>query len=408
MIRNTSVLVLSAFTLVAPHPVTAQTARFDDVVRNLRHPDAKVRINAVRLLREARYPEAITPMAALVNDPLDPIQLEAIAAEMAFFLVEDVPDRKRVALLVEVRTPGRAAAAFERGPLAAWPRPVPIEVITALLQAVDDDNQRVRAEAIYALGTIARAPLPDAAVPALIKALDHYDPVIRAAAARVIGRLQVKAAADALIKSVNDSNAAARYAAMRALGELHDQRAVQALTEQFNFYGNGEGAWAALEALARIGHSSSVPLFTARLADKDPFLRRASAEGLGRTGDKSGVSALEAGAGNDPSEMVRAAMAFALQKLGRNYITRMVDSMDSAKMVPQVQGYLLELGPPIEKELLPRLQETEPLIRASVAEVLGAIGGAPSLAALQQLQDKDRDVVRAATQAVERIKMRRG
>lgn len=408
MIRTTCVLVLSAFTLVAPRPVAAQAARFDDVVRNLRHPDAKVRINAVRLLREARYPEAITPMAALVNDPLDAIQLEAIAAELAFFLVEEIPDRKRVALLVEVRTPGRAAAAFERGPLAAWPRPVPVEVITALLQAVDDDNQRVRAEAIYALGAIARAPLPEVAVPALIKALDHYDPVIRAAAARVIGRLEVKAAADALIKSVNDSNAAARYAAMRALGELHEERAVQALTDQANFYGKGEGAWSALEALARIGHPSSVPLFTARLADKDPLMRRASAEGLGRTGDKSSVSALEAGAGNDPSEMVRAAMAFALQKLGRNYITRMVDSMDSARMVPQIQAYLLELGPPIEKELLPRLQETEPLIRASVAEVLGAIGGAPSLAALQQLQDKDRDVARAATQAVERIKMRRG
>ncbi|MCA1562370.1 MAG: HEAT repeat domain-containing protein [Acidobacteria bacterium] len=62
----------------------------------------------------------------------------------------------------------------------------------------------------------------------------------------------------------------------------------------------------------------------------------------------------------------------------------------------------------VEKELVPRLQETEALIRASVAEVLGAIGGAPSLAALQKMQDKDRDVVRAVAQAVERIKMRRG
>ncbi|MCA1649857.1 MAG: HEAT repeat domain-containing protein, partial [Acidobacteria bacterium] len=308
MIRSICVLVLSAFTLAAPGPVAAQPVRFDDVVRNLRHPDAKVRVNAVRLLREARYPEAIIPMAALANDPVDAIQLEAIAAELAFFLVEDIPDKKRVALLVEVRTPGRASAAFERGPLAAWPRPVPIEVVNALLQAVDDDNQRVRAEAIYALGAIAPAPLPEVAVPALIKALDHYDPVIRAAAARVIGRLEVKAAADALIKSVNDSNATARYAAMRALGELREQRALQALTDQFNFYGKGEGAWAALEALARIGHSSSVPMFTARLTDKDPFLRRAAAEGLGRSGDTSGVSALEAGAGNDPSEMVRAAM----------------------------------------------------------------------------------------------------
>ena len=92
--------------------------RFDDVIRNLRNPDPKVRLAAVQLLRESKYPEAIAPMAALVTDPVDQIQLEAIGAELSFFLVEDVPAKKRVALVVEVRNPGRAPAAFELGPLA--------------------------------------------------------------------------------------------------------------------------------------------------------------------------------------------------------------------------------------------------------------------------------------------------
>src|SRR5258708_24558539 len=35
-----------------------------------------------------------------------------------------------------------APAAFELGPLAVWPRPVPAELVTALLQAVDDENAR--------------------------------------------------------------------------------------------------------------------------------------------------------------------------------------------------------------------------------------------------------------------------
>jgi HEAT repeat protein len=386
----------------------AQEFRFDDVVRNLRNPDAKVRASALRLLRDAKYPEAIVPIAALVNDPVDQIQLEAIAAEMSFFLVEDVPAKKRVAWIVEVRNPGRAAAAFEAGPLAVWGREAPPELVSALLGAVDDEHAKVRLEAIYALGVVARAPLAEDAAQSLTKALDHYDPVVRAGAAHVIGRLEVKSAGDALIRAVNDSSAQVRFASMRALGQIREERAIQALTEQLTYYGKGEGAWSALDALARIGHGSSVPLFKARLTDRDPYLRRAAAEGLGRSGDTSETSTLEVRANNDESEMARAAMAFALQKLGRNYVSRLVDMMDSAKLAPQIQLYLLELGPSIAPQLLSHLQEPEAEIRVRVAEVLGLLGNDAAVAALHPLtQDRDRDVIEAATRAIERIKMRK-
>ena len=385
---------------------SATQVRFDDVIRNLRNPDPKIRVSAVRLLRESKYPEAITPMAALLTDPVDEIQLEAIAAELSFFLVEAVPSKRRVALVLEVRSAGQAPAAFELGPLAAWPRPVPPELVKGLLTAVDDENARVRLEAIYALGTIARGPLADEHAQLIVKALDHYDPAIRAGSARVAGRLRVTSAAAALIAAINDSAAPVRYAAMRALGDIGEARAVQALTEQFTFYRKGEGAWSALDALARIAHQSSVPLFKTHLTDKDAFLRRASAEGLARTGDASEIGTLEMGAGNDGSEMVRAAMAFALQKFGRNYVPRLVESIDSAKMAPQVAAYFVELGPPIVPPLVAHLQDPSPAIRANVALVLGALGGEAALAALQPLtQDRDRDVVRAATRAIQRIEM---
>lgn len=392
----------------AAAPAVAQQVRFDDVIRNLRNPDPKIRMSAVRLLRESKYPEAVGPVAPVINDPIDEIQLEAIAAELSFFLVDDVPSKKRVAFLVEVRNPGVAPVAFELGPLAVWPRQAPPEVIRALLQAVDDENQKVRIEALYALGTIAKSPLADEHVGPLIKALDHYDPEIRAAAARVIGRLQVASAGDPLIKAMNDSSGAVRYAAMRAVGAIRDARAIQALTEQFNFYGKGEGAWSALDALAHIGSAASVPLFKARLADKDPFLRRAAAEGLGRAGDASELPALQVGAGNETDPAARAAMAFALQKLGRNYLARLADSMSSAKVAPQTAEYLLELGPSIAPSLLPHLQDPSAAIRGNIAMVLGAIGGEQTIAALQPLtEDRDRDVARAATRAIERLKMAR-
>jgi HEAT repeat protein len=401
---NRFVALLAASVFVAA-PATGQQLRFDDVVRNLRNPDPKARLSAVRLLRDAKYPESIAPMASLVVDPVDEIQLETIAAELSFFLTEDVKAHRMIGFVLEKRSPTVAAAAFDLGPLARSSREVPPPLVSSLLQAIDDENPKVRLEATYALGVIARPPLAADDQQRLIKALDHYDPAVRAAAARVIGRLQIAAAGDALMKAVNDSNADVRYAAMRALGAIKDVRAVQAVTDQFNYYRKGEGAWAALDALAHLAQPASAPLFKQHLVDKDPFLRRAAAEGLGRLGDASATEDLVRCATTDESEMVRAAMAFALAKFGRHYVTRIVDTMDSPKMVAQAQEYLIELGPSITKDLFPRLLESDPGIRAGVAEVLGIIGGEDAVAALQPVtQDRDANVAAAAKRAIARIK----
>src|SRR6187397_1136493 len=94
-------IVLSAAALLVASAASSQQLRFDDVIRNLRNPDPKVRMDAVRLLRDAKYPEAIAPMAPLVLDPFDDIQLETIAAELAFFLEQDVKSKRMVAFVVE-------------------------------------------------------------------------------------------------------------------------------------------------------------------------------------------------------------------------------------------------------------------------------------------------------------------
>ena len=405
--KSTNRFLIGSFLAALTIGAGAQQLRFDDAVRNLRNPDPEARLSALGLLRGAKHLEAIEPIAPLVNDPVDAIQLAAIDTELALYLVDDVSERRRVAFVVEVRSSGKAETAFSAGPLAVWPRPVPDTLLTQLLTAVDDENQKVRLEAIYTLGTIAQPPLGDPHAARLIKALDHYDGSIRAAAARVIGRLQVKAAGEALIKAVNDSQRPVRFAAMRALGDIGEPAAVRALAEQLEHYRKGEGAWSALDALARIGHPSSVPLFTARLNDRDPFIRRAAAEGLARAKDTSAIPALEAGVSTDSSAVVRAAMAFALQKLGRNYVARLANFLDAEKMAPQIAGYFLELGPSVAAELRPHLQDPSDSIRGNVALILGAIGGQAENAALQPLlQDRSSDVRRAAERAIARIKLR--
>jgi HEAT repeat protein len=389
----------------------AQPAKFEDVVRNLRNPDKKIRVSAVRLLREAGYAEAIGPMAPLVNDPVNEIQLEAIASELTFFLVEPVPAKKRVALVLEVRTEGRGPAAFEAGPLATWPKTAPPELIDALLTAIDDDDKNVRLEAVYTLGVVAGAsgtPLSDANAARLIKALDHYDPRVRAGAAQVIGRLRIRSATDGLLKAVNDSSAAVRFASIRALGDVGgDEKLVQTITEQLNYYERGDGAYASLTALGRLAHPSSVPVFESYLKDKDPRLRRAAVEGLAHVGDAKTVAQFVQTVNQDEAEMVRAAMAFALHSKGfANYLGRMIDFMDHEQSAEQIQGYLLELGPSVVPHLVPRLQEPDEGVREHLAEVLGAIGNQSTVTVLTPLKnDSNRDVANAATHAIERIKM---
>jgi HEAT repeat protein len=406
MTRTLSCAVLLA--LAATGAASAQSVRFEDVVRNLRNPDPGVRLEAVRLLREAQHREAIVPLAPLVNDPVERVQLEAMAAALSFFLVEEVPERRRVALVFEVRDRGGAMGAFERGPLAVWPRPLaPSALVTELLKAVDDEDGRVRIQAIYAVGLVGRGGIGASEEEQLLKALDHYDPDVRTGAARVIGRLGVTAAGDGLVKAINDSDAQVRHAAMRALGALREDRAVVALTEQLEYYGRGDGARAAMDGLSLIAHRSSVPVFVARLGDRDPDIRRAAAEGLGRAGDVSARSALESGATTDPSAGVRAAMAYALQKVGGHYVPRLIEFLDNPGAGGQVQAYLIELGPSVERDLIPSLQEPDAGIRTAVAEVLGEIGGEAAVAALEAARSRDRRTAQAASRALERISRRR-
>ena len=395
-------LLVCSLTVVAVAQV-----RLDDVVRNLRNPDPKARMSSLEILREARHVEAMTPIAPLVNDPVDAIQLAAVDTELSFFLVEPVSARKRVALIVEVRNSGRAESAFEAGPLAVWPHAVPAELATNLLKAVDDENPKVRIEALYTFGSIVRPPVSGAHADQLVRALDHYDPAIRHGAARVAGRLQVKAAGDALIKAVNDSQEPVRFAAMRALGEIGEAAAINALVQQLEYYRKGEGAWSALEGLARIGHGSSVPIFKSRLSDRDQFVRRSAAEGLGRAGATSEIPALETLFTSDSSDAVRAAAGFALQKLGRDAVPQLAAMLGSERLAPQVAGHFIELGSGVANGLAVHLKDPNASVRANAAQVLGAIGDSTHVTMIEPLlHEKDRDVVRAAQRAIERIKMR--
>lgn len=371
----------------------------------LRHPDPEERLRSVKMLREAGYAEAAEPVAPLIADPDDDVQLAAIDAELSFFMADD-GTRTRFGFMTS-RPKSFGLASFEAGPGAVRPIPVPPAVVDHLLTALNDENDRVRFEAIHALGALAQPPLALPQIRKLIAGLDHYDATMRAATARVIARLRVREAEDALIAATSDSNQAVRQFAMHALGEIKSEKAIPALTQQVTHYKSNTQATFALLALARIASPSSADLFRQYIASKDPGHRAASAEGLGRVGAADFVPQLEQRLQNERGPAVQLAYFYALQKLGRNYLEHIVAALADNDGAAQATDYLVDLGPAIAKDLTPYLASREDNVRGRVAQILGVIGGPDVLQALESAKlDRNPSVARAAAAAVERIKSR--
>ena len=108
---------------------------------------------------------------------------------------------------------------------------------------------------------------------------------------------------------------------------------------------------------------------------------------MARAGDVKSVEPFVTEANQDPSEMVRAAMSFALYKKGHpTYLGRLIDFMDSDQLAPQIYGYFVELGPSIAAPAVVRLKEPDVDVRRNLVTILGALGDQSTAIALGALQ----------------------
>jgi HEAT repeat protein len=365
--------------------VTARQYTFEEVASGLKHQDAATRLRAIEILKDADHVEAAAPIAAALVDPDDRVQLAAIDAERSLFTARVVPRRRRIGLVVEVRTvAGGEAAAV--GQLALKARTVPPQVLTNLAVALRDNNLRVRAEAINLaslLGPAACALKPDATACADI--------------------------ANALIDNINSRDALVRRAAMQVLGQLRYPNAVQALSDQFSYRQRGPDAMAALEGLAGTGHPTSVSLFEELLTNANAEIRRLAVEGLARTGNREALATLQQMGQSERSSSVLLALHYANVKLGTvdGSLQQLVASLGDSSQRLIVLGYLLDVAPavaPLLAESLLKDQSAD--VRRLVADVLGFSRNTAVMPVLEAAaKDPDPDVAAAALQAVERLKL---
>lgn len=399
--------VAVAYAAAQAMPQVAPVAKpVEELVRDIKSPDADTRRAALRALAASGFPEAIAPMATLLTDERDDIQLEAMSHLLGYYIAEGPKGSKRVALVFEVRKARDAEAVFDLGPFVLVPRPVPVELTDGLAGAIRDDNDYVRLQAVYALGVMARPPLEGPAADALVAALGDKERRVRLAAARVAGALRASSAAPALVAAINDKDREVRYAAMRSLGDLKDVTAVQALTDQLNYYKKGLGAETAIDALARIGYPGSIPVFQQRLTDRNWVIRRHAAEGLARAGDPLAALVVEPVLQSEKQESVRLAMVYALARAGRPSTGGIIDALGGDELASQAMVYLVEMGDSAVPALTQAMRNQDVVVRERTAMVLGLIGSPPAIGALETVpQDPDVRVQRAVERAIARARM---
>jgi len=423
-IRVVALCALAASLVLGGSPLDAQAqapeVTFEGMVADLGHEDPNVRVRAVRALKQAAYPEAAVPLTRSLRDPEDGIQAEAIAAEVNLHLAVPVVPRRRVGLLIEVRNDISAAALFKQGSGVLNPRPVELDVLTALRAMSRDDNPRVAVEAVYAFGLLAdnvygaeRRRLLAESAAELGAAVGVPQRELRSAAVQVIARLYAwrvgdlaadVTVGDALVTALNDRESAIRMTAIDAIGALRYDRGVQALTDLYTHYGRGSMAVAALEGLARIAHPASLPLFVAALSGRDVSLRLAAVEGLARSGATDQRGAIDALMLSERNPELLLAGHFAAALLSNGPVDELVGGLERSRLRRKALQYLEDVAPGRGNVLGPHVQDPDVTIRLDLIEVLGRSGDPQALSVVQRMQqDTEPAVARAAVRAAARL-----
>jgi HEAT repeat protein len=308
------------------------TVAVEPLIGELEDPHSSNRLDVIHSLGRMGDARAIKPLLAAVSDPDPNIRVAAVDA------------------LNGVGDP---------------------DVVASLINALKDPSKNVRAVAAAALGSAGDAT----AVEPLLTVLADEEWAVRKAACDALARLRDKRAVEPLIELIIDPDQDVRESAVNALGEIRDRSAVKSLINALvdpqlsvrTLAANGlrkiDPKWekleqvhlaiprlkvalrsndywvrqSASELLAKLDQShtpvpqlddtaANVTAIRVRqqvalgvlvkvLNDRDPILRLAASEALGRAADRRLIPPL-VGALADPKPWVRRAAAIALEKLG--------------------------------------------------------------------------------------------
>jgi HEAT repeat protein len=420
-VRHTAAVAV----LLAAVSASAATQSFEDLVANLKSPNANTRQEAAAALGKSRRREAVTPLAALVRDPEVRVRMEVVRALRALRDPAGVPalltslgdgDRdvreEAIGTLVEIYTERDRVGAvgrfleifsdeYDRTTIAPYTVVDPT-VENGLAGSLRDEDPAIREQAALALGILnARST-----VPALTNALRDPDAGVRGAAATAIGKIGTAADGRALIPLLADENAEVRNRVLQAIGVLQVKEAGAPLRQMYEANRRRESAVRVLGALSRIADPAQTDLFQELMQDPDPERKRLAIEGLGRISDVSRLPAFKKDYQREKTDELRLAYSFALTRLGdRAFVDTIVLNLPSRTLGTRSRNYLLEMGSDVLPDLYPYLGDPDPEVRAALCDVMALIGDADAVARLTPLiNDPSPKVADRANRAVEKIR----
>jgi HEAT repeat protein len=417
-------------------PANSSTTATNPLNSQLKSPDEKVRVRAARDLGKAQDASAIPALAEALSDPSEKVRREVILAlaqihqpgtlDALIKATRDEDDGNRVLAVQSlvgyytgiIPTPG-ISGFLKKEVKRAEPHSAPDttridpglsvdpNVITALDATLKDPrSSHASREAAKGLGIlVARAVVPD-----LIKAAHSSDKTLSLEALNALSKIEDRSAGAGLVDLLDSPDKDIKQQACVTVGILRTSQAAPKLQSIFASQTDQKSKEKAMEGLAYLGASVSIPLFTKGLESDDKVIRASAAEGLARSADPKTLPELEKAIMSEKDAEAKLAMEFAITALGRlDYLSDLVNELSSKTRGDVAQPYLIELArtPGFLPKLYPYLQSPNAGVRNRLCIVLMFSGDQTSLDQLDRLShDPNGDVSAQALRAKRALRAR--
>lgn len=360
------------------------------LIRALADNDDSVRGATILALGQIGDPIALPPLISALSDPA--IHAKAVVA------LGYLGDQKAVAHLIKALDgPVPDLAAFSLGNIGD------ISAVPHLISilATNSSKSTIR----WVVQALAKLPLDSSTVPHLIAVLDNDDTKVRVDAIEALGNIGDSTAVPHIIATMeNTYDKMVQKSACKALGKIGQ---VEAIPTLLTYMANKDVYESAMQALNHMRKIEALPYFIDAINDKDELIRRFAAKTLGHIGDLQAVPYL-LNAKSDWCDIVQDNATKALEKIKDSapiskIITALTDKNITMRLFA-VEALIRRGDITVTPYLVNALNDPYSSVRARAAIALGQIGDVTAIPALiTALKDKDGSVRYFSIQALGEI-----
>ena len=406
-------------------------------VEELKHSNPKRRTKAAQKLGGLGDPQHIVPLRELLKDPVPDVRATAVDSIVRIGtqhsldpLIEatrdSVPGIQIMAVdgLVNFYKIGYVGTGFKAS-LKNFGRNIrnrfaqPSEVIIEPYLDVSPDvvktiarligggsSMASRANAARAAGVLRG----QAALPQLKEALRSKNTILILESVRAIEKIGDLKTGRSLTFLLHDLDENVQLAVVKAMGQLSVKESIPELVGLVRTSSEKKIRRQSLIALAKMPDSGQRSIFLVHLKDRDHQVRAASAEGIGRAGEKQDLKMILDAFANERSESARLSMAFAAVYLGdMSYASYLIDALNSLFHRGEARPFLVELArkPEVLSRLYDPLTKGTKYQKTELCHVISVSGNRESLPHLERLtHDADSKVAQVAIRALRNLQAR--